>query len=551
MSLTKVSYSMINGPVVCVTDYGAVCDGVTNDYAAIMAAHDNAPDGAMVLIKGACYYTSPLVFTRRLNWTCPGSGDYFKPNVGAGNIALKIVGGIYAANVQNKINMYSTSTCAQALVLDTYFMSTIEARCAVNATGYAFKVIGALESKFYLKQSVNFTTPGGASGLSTNHLKIEVNTTTPGGPYYTNSNEFYVNFAGAVNGIIHDDMASQGDNTFRGTIQGLSGTPFSAIGCNNMKMTELHFEGNPIGSQLDSCTNSSIENVISAASNTFSLYSCIGTTIKNYSGGLFIASSSRHTKVIDCRVDGDTYTDLSQTTEMIGGGVTSSSSATTLNGGGGASPISNFFQNPYIDIWTAGTAAAPDGFSAGAATFAQATGAYYGLGYGGKSAAVTSTATALANMATATPTGPFANTPDARWVSVLTAVYVATGQPNVSVYLFNGTSYEGLGSITTKDAWVTVRGSVLLSAGGTPAVIYAPTNGVSFIAGNFYVGGLSMVNGTIAPKFLIDSGRRLETVVTSVSNPPGFVGQRAYLSGTGKWYMAAGTASSADWIILN
>ena len=150
MALTKVSYSMINGPVVSVTDYGAVCDGVTNDYDAIMAAHDNAPDGAMVLIKGACYYTSPLVFTRRLNWTCPGSGDYFKPNVGAGNDALKIIGGITAANVQNKINMYSVSACANALVLDIYFMSTIEARVAVNAVGFAFKVIGALESKFYL-----------------------------------------------------------------------------------------------------------------------------------------------------------------------------------------------------------------------------------------------------------------------------------------------------------------------------------------------------------------------------------------------------------------
>jgi hypothetical protein len=130
-------------------------------------------------------------------------------------------------------------------------------------------------------------------------------------------------------------------------------------------------------------------------------------------------------------------------------------------------------------------------------------------------------------------------------------VYVATGQPNVAIYMFNGTSYEGIGNITTKDVWVTVRGSVLVTAGATPTVVYAPFSGASLVAGNFYVGGLSMVNGTTSPKFLIDSGRRLETVVTSVSNAPGFVGQRAYLSGTGKWYMAAGTASSADWIILN
>jgi hypothetical protein len=551
MSLTKVTYSMINGPMVCVTDYGAVCDGVKDDYAAIMSAHDNAPDGATVLVKGACYYTQPLVFTRRLNWVCPGSGDYFKPDVGALNDALKITGGVTAANLQHKINMYSSSTCANALVLDLFWMSTIESRVAVNATDYAFKVIGGLESKFYLKQSVNFATPGGASGLAANHLKIEANTTAPGGPYYTNANEFYVNFAGAVNGVIHDSMSAQGDNTFRGTIQGLSGTPFSAVQCNNMKITELHFEGNPIGSAFDGCTNCSIENVINAASEFFALYSCIGVTVKNYIGGLFIASSSSHTKIINCRIDGDTYTDQSATTEMIGGGVTSTSSATNLQGGGGASPIENFFHNPFIDIWTDGTAAAPDGFAAVAATFAQSTAVVYGLGYGGKSVAVTSTATALGDMTFATPVGQFANTPDARWVSVLTAVYVATGQPDVVVYVFNGTSFEGLATVSTKDAWVTVRGSVLVTAGGTPYIAYAPFDGVSFVAGNFYVGGVSMVNGTSAPKFLIDSGRRLEHVVTSVSHAPAFVGQRAYLSGTGKWYMAKGTVSNADWIILN
>jgi len=554
MSLTKVSYSMINGPMVCVTDYGAVCDGVTNDYVAIMAAHDNAPDGAIVLIKGACYYTSPLVFTRRLNWTCPGSGDYFKPNVGVTNDALTITGGASAADLKLKINMYSgvNNACLNAIVLRAFFMSSLDARVQVGCPGYAFKVIGALESEFYLRQSVNYAVPNGLTlWYANNHLKFEVDTVTAGGPYPVNACQFDVSFSGTVNGVIMDDMLNQGDNTFRGTIQGLTGTPFSATNCQNLKITELHFEGNPVPSALNGCLNSSIENVLNAASASFNLSSCIGTTVKNYLGGLTINSSSSHTKIIDCALNGGTYIDSSTTTEIIGGGVTSTSSATTLNGGGGASPIENFFQNPFIDIWTAGTGAAPDGFSAVSATFSQSTATYYGLGYGGKSAAVTSTATALVNMTAAIPSGQFASTTDARWVSVLTAVYVATGQPTVSVYLYNGTSYVGVGDITTKDAWVAVRSSVLLTAGATPQIIYAPNSSGSFVAGNFFIGGLSIVNGTNSPKFLIDSGRRLEYVVNSVSNPPGFVGQRAYLSGTGKWYMAAGTASNTNWIILN
>lgn len=42
MSLTKVSYSMIDGECVNVIDYGAVGDGVANDYAAIIAARNAA-----------------------------------------------------------------------------------------------------------------------------------------------------------------------------------------------------------------------------------------------------------------------------------------------------------------------------------------------------------------------------------------------------------------------------------------------------------------------------------------------------------------------------
>jgi hypothetical protein len=57
MSLTKVSFSMINGDVVNVLDFGAVGDGVTNDTAAIQAAA-NAADGKVLFFPKGTYLVS-------------------------------------------------------------------------------------------------------------------------------------------------------------------------------------------------------------------------------------------------------------------------------------------------------------------------------------------------------------------------------------------------------------------------------------------------------------------------------------------------------------
>lgn len=65
MSLTKVSYSMIQGAVANVLDYGAVGDGTTNDTAAIQAAIDainaKSTNGAVYLPSGTYKTTAALV----------------------------------------------------------------------------------------------------------------------------------------------------------------------------------------------------------------------------------------------------------------------------------------------------------------------------------------------------------------------------------------------------------------------------------------------------------------------------------------------------------
>lgn len=63
MSLTKVTYSMIQGATVSVLDYGAVGDGVANDTAAITAAIAAANGGIVWLPKGEYKITSTITVT--------------------------------------------------------------------------------------------------------------------------------------------------------------------------------------------------------------------------------------------------------------------------------------------------------------------------------------------------------------------------------------------------------------------------------------------------------------------------------------------------------
>ena len=93
MSLTKVSYSMINGAVFNVLDYGAIGNGVADDTVAIQAAIDAASPqtltdlaGTVFLPRGKYKITQPLnltsddgAFNRRgvkLMGEVNGSGDY-------------------------------------------------------------------------------------------------------------------------------------------------------------------------------------------------------------------------------------------------------------------------------------------------------------------------------------------------------------------------------------------------------------------------------------------------------------------------------------------
>jgi hypothetical protein len=92
MALTKVTFSMIEGMVVNVMDYGATCDGVTDDWAAIEAAQEylKANGGGTLYFPGWCaiyntfyFYGAvtgqwsnpyPVPTPPRITWASDGTG---------------------------------------------------------------------------------------------------------------------------------------------------------------------------------------------------------------------------------------------------------------------------------------------------------------------------------------------------------------------------------------------------------------------------------------------------------------------------------------------
>lgn len=526
----------------------------TKDFDTLAEAIAAAPVGSTIRIEGECEVTTPLVITKRINMVCKGADDYLLINVGAGNDGVKFQGdaaGLNGINVD--INVYGrANACRDAVIFERVDRSTLRVNVRAGASRYGTVLRGVLINRIEIQSTVNYAPPISSPGLQVDHVSMEVITLTVSGSpadFGCNANEMFVNLEGARHGITGADMGGQGNNHIYGTIEGLSGRPFDMDKTIGLDISDLHLEVNGQAGLIDGAINPKLgAGVVNLASPPLILSNCRGATIDGYTGKLTVEASCIGTKLgrVVAYERGD-FVCLDPSTE--GSGVCLVSSTTVIDGGPGEPPISNIFHNPYMDIWTAGTTSAPDGTTLTNATVARSTAITFPGNPSAVCAAVAVTGTTIVDGIDLGVKEQPARASD--WVSFMLPVYVATGQPDLRIYMFDGAAYNYIADVTTKDAWVVVRGAAKTIAGQSWYVAARVFNGTAFVAGNFLVGGLSVSKGASAHKYLSDDGQRTGHIVTSVSNAPAFVGQRAYLSGTGKWYMAAGVSSSADWIILN
>lgn len=125
MSLTKATYSMINGAPINVKDFGAIGDGTTDDTAALQAAIDAARNNKLILSKGVYKITSPLVIDTSYNYIVEGVGR----NPDANTCSV-----IYNAGTGNAITMVSTGTDNLIYLKDFAVRGTMSSASGIEAT---------------------------------------------------------------------------------------------------------------------------------------------------------------------------------------------------------------------------------------------------------------------------------------------------------------------------------------------------------------------------------------------------------------------------------
>lgn len=526
-------------------EFGATYDGVTDDSQAIANAHSQMAAGEVLLITGPTRLKNPVVWTKKADIICVGDKGYFISDVGTSQDAITIKG--MALNYSNiRINLYGlANSCRNGLVMDAVNLSKIKARIKTGATQYGFVTKGCLLSEHDIHISSNYSAPLAGAVMPANMILFDTGTALIS---ESNATVFYLMLEGGNgDGVTKLNSSLLETVEFKGTIEGIGGRPFNINKAQYININNMHLELNDMDSVFTDVKNIEVGSGVRNNTMKMKFVNCLGLTVDGYSGSLeFDATCTGEVRQVSLE-SVDSIVNNSKGGVFVEGTVvdfTNASRNAVL--GIGKNVPENLFHNPFVDIWTNGNNAAPDGWSGSTITWAKETVNYFKENPSKIAIYCQQTGTTVADGARAT-LKPRMNS--SRWVAITLPVYVPAGQPDVRIFVYDVDQFRLLKTITEKDKWVLVCGASEVNADKPIAVQISPHNGSAYVAGNYYIGGLTVTNGNVGSRYLLDNGKRSEHLATSVSNPPAFVGQRALVSGV--FYMAKGIASSTDWVALN
>lgn len=397
MSLTKVTYSMIQGAVVNVLDYGAVGDGTTNNSVAIQAAIDACPVGGTIYFpKGYYRTTTQLTSKNNISWLGDGVGSQLFMD---GNNTLLYVADQREIRIE-KLGFFSNNTNSAKSCVHLYRVdaSYFDFRALGGYTG--LRMQGCLLNQVRYHCSVN--APSGAvdwiySGWTLsntqNGLYLDTAFGSLAGDVATNVNTFINN---VIEGVFYgvyiygQNPASVGiggigefDNQWLGGTSEGNTVAFYADGTYQSVLIDgLHFEANGQDISLVRCANVKIANAyIGSAVSAFQsvlFTDSANIIIENcYIRSLFIQGNCNNIRSYNSIiriVSDDTTSSLFYNNQYVnfGGGLPYGASDSYLYGqvDGKVQTLVNTNQN--LQTWT--VTSIPDGYvNVGAATIARST----------------------------------------------------------------------------------------------------------------------------------------------------------------------------------
>lgn len=541
----------------CTSDFAdIVSDGTGDNRAALENIIALLPEGSGLRIRGLLRIASTWTITKRINIICPNPDDAILVDVGTLNDGIVFSGPASGLNnIELKLNVYGrANACKDALILSRVDRSpNLDINVFAGAVGYGIKMKGMLINKIQIQSSVNYLPPITNPGFQAKHIKVEK---VLGVAF--NLNDVYVNLEGGGTGIESDDMLSEGNNKIHGAIEGLtSGRPLDLVGWMGASISDVHFEANAMGPRFFNCSHLTVgPNVLNPNAATPMIFeNCRQPKIDGYFGGYEFDENCAFPivgRVLASSEKSHSMRSYFASSEVQGSSAWLSSSD-VFYGGVGSFTLENLFHNPFVDVWTNGYGAAPDGFtvSGGSAQLFTYPAPTY-TAPEGKSCEVNITTAGVNSGITAACAEPYnKGQQQGHFMAAMVAIYVAAGQPDVNVFVRSGGQYHSIGSVTDKGQWIEIRGGARCSANQMVDIHIVPWNFGSGVplAGKFVIGGLSIVQGVRAPRHICNHGKREGAYATTITNPPSFIGQRALVAG--KWYMAGGTAAPADWLMLN
>lgn len=159
MSLTKVSYSMINGAPVNVRDFGATGDGSTNDTAAITSAIAFLGNTGTLYFPPGIYLTDPIDIRTAQNITLLGANDateYPYDIDGMSVIRMRIVGDVAIKTATPNVDSYTNPTTEiatiQNLLVDCLSKVNTGINCARGIRIQGCTVQGAINDGIVLEE---------------------------------------------------------------------------------------------------------------------------------------------------------------------------------------------------------------------------------------------------------------------------------------------------------------------------------------------------------------------------------------------------------------